>query len=70
MLDFHFKKELAIIFKMEFWSATKIAREIRERRITSLECVNFFIDRISRLDGKTNAVVVKLFAQAREQAQR
>ena len=55
---------------MEFWSAIQIARAIRERRITSLQCVDFFIDRISRLDGNLNAVVVKLFSQARKQAQR
>ena len=51
-----------------FASAIELARRIREKEISSLELTNYFIDRIERLDGKLNAVVVRDFERARKAA--
>ena len=53
---------------MEWLSATELAAGIRDARFTSLQCVEFFIERITRLDGRFNLVVVRLFDQARARA--
>ena len=54
--------------KMEWWSASRLARAIRDRDTTSLEATEHFIARIQRLDPQFNLVVVKLFDQARARA--
>ena len=51
-----------------FWSATRLANAIRTGDITSREAVAACIDRIERFDGALNAVCVRLFDQAIEQA--
>ena len=51
-----------------FWSATRLANAIRTGDITSREAVAACIDRIERFDGALNAVCVRLFDQATEQA--
>ena len=49
-------------------SATEIARAIRAGEISSLEMTERFIERIERLDDRTNAVVVRCFDAARQAA--
>ena len=51
-----------------FESATTLARQIREKKISSRELTDFYIDRIERLDGPINAVVVRDFDRARAAA--
>ena len=54
---------------MEYWSACELAGQIRAGKVTSLAAVEFFIDRIERLDaGRTNNVVVKTYESARRRA--
>ena len=53
---------------MEWQSARSLAAQIRERRLTSLQCVNFFAERIAQLDQRYNLVVVRLFEAARARA--
>ena len=53
-----------------FASAVELARRIREKEISSLELTDYFIERIERLDGKLNAVVVRDFERARAAAKR
>jgi len=51
-----------------FQSATELARRIRAGEISSRELTELYIDRIERLDGALNAVVVRDFARARAAA--
>ena len=44
-----------------FLSATDLAARIRRGAITSVALTDYFIDRIERLDGDVNAVVVRTF---------
>lgn len=53
---------------MEWLSAVELASRIRKEELTALECVNFFVDRIERLDRRFNLVVVRLFEAARTRA--
>ena len=48
-----------------FLSATDLAARIRRGAITSVALTDYFIDRIERLDGDVNAVVVRTFEAAR-----
>ena len=52
-----------------FATGRKLAAAIRSGRVSSLATTNFFIDRIERLDKKTNLVVIKMYEAARERAQ-
>ena len=51
-----------------FLSATELARRIRTGASSSRELTEMYIDRIERLDGPVNAVVVRDFARARAAA--
>ena len=53
---------------LAFRSATDVAERIRRREIGSLEAVDYFVDRIERLDGSVNAAVVRDFDRARDAA--
>jgi len=53
---------------LSFASAGEIARRIRAREVSSRAVTEHFIDRIERLDGALNAVVVRDFARARDAA--
>ena len=54
--------------ELAFSTAAEIARRIRSRELGSLEAVDFFIDRIERLDATVNAVAVRDFERARAAA--
>jgi amidase len=51
-----------------FLSAMDLARQIRERRISSRELLDFFLTRIARLDGPINCVVTMDAARAQADA--
>lgn len=53
---------------LSFCSAGELAGRIRAREIGSLELTEHYIDRIERLDGDVNAVVVRDFERARKAA--
>ena len=53
---------------MEFATATELARKIREKEISARELTDLYIERIERLDGELNAVVVRDFEAARQAA--
>ena len=48
--------------------ASALARRIKDGEVTAEAALEHFIDRIERLDGALNAVVVRRFEQARERA--
>lgn len=48
--------------------ARALARRIRNKAITAEAALEYFIDRVERLDGPLNAVVVRRFDLARERA--
>jgi len=50
--------------ELAFSSATDLARLIREKRISSFELTQYYIERIERLDEALNAVVVRDFERA------
>lgn len=51
-----------------FMSATRLAGLIRARKISAAEAVNACIDRIERVNDRLNAVVMRSFERAREEA--
>ncbi|MGH7358052.1 MAG: amidase [Candidatus Rokuibacteriota bacterium] len=51
-----------------FASATELLTALRARRVTSAELTELYIRRIERHDGRLNAVVVRDFERARQQA--
>jgi len=53
---------------LHFEDATELARRVRDGECSSLELTDHYIDRIERLDGEVNAVVVRDFERAREAA--
>ena len=53
---------------LSFLSATALAELVRSRRIGCVEVLDHFIDRVERLDGPINAVVVRDFDRARDRA--
>jgi amidase len=55
--------------KIEFESAVELAHKIRLRNVSSRELTDLYIDRIERLDGALNAVVVRDFERARAAAE-
>ena len=56
------------VSQMAFESAGALAGRIRAGEISSLELTDYYIDRIERLDGAINAVVVRDFERARAAA--
>ena len=50
------------------WTATEMARAVRDRELSALELVDAHIQRIEALDGRVNAVVVRRFDEARAEA--
>ena len=53
---------------LAFLPAVKLAEMTRRHEIGCLELLDFYIDRVGRLDGPINAVVVKDFDRARDRA--
>jgi amidase len=51
-----------------FASATKLLAGLRAGRVSSAELTDLYIQRIERYDGRLNAVVVRDFERARQQA--
>jgi amidase len=56
------------MIELAFLSATAIASEIRERRISSREAVDYFLARIEALDRRINSIVTMDAARARMEA--
>ena len=54
--------------ELAFLSATDLASRLRRHEISSLALLDLYIDRIERLDGAVNAVVVRDFDRARARA--
>jgi amidase len=54
--------------ELAFLSATEIAREIRERRLSSREAVDYFLARVEALDKPINSVVTIDATRARREA--
>lgn len=54
---------------LAFQSARALSGLIRRRELSSLELTRHFIDRIERLDGDINAVVVRTFERALKDAE-
>src|SRR5258706_13340367 len=53
-----------------FLSAKKLASLIRRRKISSVELLDFYLERAARLNPKLNAIVVLDEKRAREQARK
>jgi amidase len=53
---------------LAFAPANRIATLIRRREVGCLEALDYFIDRVERLDSRLNAVVVRDFDRARKRA--
>ncbi len=51
-----------------FHTAIELANDIRQKRISSVELTDLYIERIERYDGDINAVVVRNFDAARDAA--
>jgi amidase len=51
-----------------FLSAKQLAGRIRRGRLGALEALEYYIERVERLDGAVNSVVVRDFERARERA--
>ena len=52
----------------DFASAQDLATCIKNRKVSSLELTDHYIDRIEKFDGEINAVVVHDFERARDAA--
>lgn len=52
-----------------FHSALELAAKIQQKEISSTELTRHYIDRIERLDGDINAVVVRIFDKALQDAE-
>jgi amidase len=55
---------------IEFSTACELAEKIRNKEVSSRELTDLYIERIERLDGEVNAVVVRDFDRARAAADR
>src|SRR5712671_4363085 len=53
---------------INFMSATKLAEQIRAKKVSALEAVNAFIDRQLLVNDRLNAVVMNCYARAKEEA--
>lgn len=54
--------------ELAFATALELADKITNKEVSSLELTNHYIDRIERFDGPINAVIVRRFEAAREEA--
>ena len=54
--------------QLAFRPATELAELLRRKELSSVELTRHYIERIERHDGALNAVVVRRFAQALEEA--
>lgn len=54
--------------EIAFLTAVELSHLIRKKKISSVELTSHYIDRIERLDGDINAVVVRDFERARDAA--
>ncbi len=54
--------------ELAFSSATELAKKISDKQISSVELTQHFIERIERLDDAVNAVVVRTFDRALDDA--
>ena len=54
--------------ELAFATALELAEKIRSKTVSSLELTNHYIDRIERYDDEINAVVVRRFDEARDEA--
>jgi amidase len=50
--------------------AVQLAKLVRDREVGCLELLDYFIERVERLDSSTNAVVVRDFERARDRARK
>lgn len=53
-----------------FLSAVQLAARIKSKEISSVELTQHYIDRIERYDGDINAIIVRIFEQALEDAKK
>lgn len=53
---------------LAFSPAVRLAELIRAKEVSSVEVTELYIDRIERLDGDVNAVIVRIFERALEDA--
>ena len=53
---------------LAFKSATDLAKGIQKKKFSSLELTELYIDRIEQHDGEINAVVVRVFDRALDDA--
>ena len=51
-------------------SATELAKKIKSKEVSSKELTQMYIDRIEKLDGDINSVVVKMFERALQDAEK
>lgn len=53
---------------MEYRTATRLVADLRSRQVSATELLDHTIDRVEALDGAINAVVVRDFGRARDEA--
>ena len=51
-------------------SATEFTKKIKSKEVSSKELTQMYIDRIEKLDGDINSVVVKMFERALQDAEK
>tara|TARA_Y100000746_G_scaffold64670_1_gene53457 strand:- start:826 stop:993 length:168 start_codon:yes stop_codon:yes gene_type:complete len=49
-------------------SATDLAKKIKSKEVSSKELTQMYIDRIEKLDGDINSVVIRMFERAIQDA--
>ena len=54
---------------LAFQSATELAAGIRDKKVSSLELLDYFIGRVEKFNPALNAIVVKDYDRARDQAE-
>ena len=50
-------------------SATELAKKIKSKEVSSKELTQMYIDRIEKLDGDVNSVIIKMFDKAIKDAE-
>ena len=51
-------------------SATELAKKIKSKEVSSKELTQMYIDRIDKLDGEVNSVIIKMFDRAIQDAEK
>ena len=51
-------------------SATDLAKKIKSKEVSSKELTQMYIDRIEKLDGDINSVVIRMFERAIQDAEK